>query len=102
MYAQQWRRILGTGFSNNIKNKWEYIHTNYNKNPQSNTIVEQLHQSISLMISIAIQENPPTNHADIVNLVLEKSVPQLIIQLEQQYTEFSNYHQENLHTEEMC
>ena len=42
------------------------------KNPQSNAIVERMHQSISTMIAISLRENPPRKYEDVATLVLRK------------------------------
>jgi transposase InsO family protein len=42
------------------------------KNPQGNSITEQLHQTISTMIAMAIQENPPSNPDEAINLIMNK------------------------------
>ena len=42
------------------------------KNPQSNAIVEQMHQLISTMIAIGIRENPPRNFEDVFTLIFRK------------------------------
>ena len=42
------------------------------KNPQSNAIVERIHQSISTVIAISLCENPPVKYEDISSLVFTK------------------------------
>ena len=42
------------------------------KNPQSNAIVERMHQSISTMIAISLRENPPNKFEEISSLVHNK------------------------------
>ncbi len=42
------------------------------KNPQSNAMVERMHQSISTMLAISIQENPPKGFEEAANLVQRK------------------------------
>ena len=42
------------------------------KNPQSNAIVEMMHQSISTMIAISLRENPPNKFEEISSLVHSK------------------------------
>ena len=44
------------------------------KIPQYNYIVERLHQTISTMLVIFIQEDPPINHDEIFNFVRHKCV----------------------------
>ena len=44
------------------------------KIPQYNYIVERLHQTISTMLVIFIQEDPPNNHDGIFNLVRRECV----------------------------
>ena len=42
------------------------------KNPQSNAIVERMHQSISTMIAISLRENPPNKFEEVSSLVHSK------------------------------
>ena len=42
------------------------------KNPQANPMVERMHQSISTMLAISIQENPPKNFEEASTLVQRK------------------------------
>ena len=42
------------------------------KNPQSNATVERLHQSISTMIAISIQKNPPRSYEEANGLIQRK------------------------------
>ncbi len=42
------------------------------KNPQANTIVERMHQTISTMIAISLKENPPTKFEEVSSLVMRK------------------------------
>ena len=42
------------------------------KNPQSNAIVERMHQSISTMIAISLRENPPRIFEDVFTLIFRK------------------------------
>ena len=42
------------------------------KNPQANAMVERMHQSISTMLAISIQENPPKSYEEAANLVQSK------------------------------
>ena len=64
--------FLGPAFSSMLtRNKIKSAPTTV-KNPQSNAIVERMHQSISTMIAISLCENPPVKYEDVSNLVFTK------------------------------
>ena len=54
-----------------IRNKIKSVPTTV-KNPQSNAIVERMHQSISTMIANSLRENPRVKYEDVLNLVFTK------------------------------
>ena len=64
--------FLGPTFSSMLyKHKIKYVPTTV-KNPQSNAIVERMHQSISTMIAISLRENPQRNFEDVSTLIFRK------------------------------
>ena len=64
--------FLGPAFSQMLqRNRIKSVPTTV-KNPQANTIVERMHQSISTMIVISLQENPPHKYEEISTLVFRK------------------------------
>ena len=64
--------FLGPEFSAMLrKNNIKSVPTSI-KNPQSNAIVERLHQTVSTMIAISIQENPPYSFEQVSSLVYRK------------------------------
>ena len=64
--------FLGPTFSTMLaRNKIKSVSITV-KNPQSNAIVERMHQSISTMIAISLCENPPVKYEDVSNLVFTK------------------------------
>ena len=61
--------FLGPAFSNMLrKNRIKSDPTTV-KDPQSNAIVERMHQSISTMIAISLRENPPNKFEEVSSLV---------------------------------
>ena len=64
--------FLGFEFSSMLmKNNIKSVPTSV-KNPQANAIVERLHQTISTMIAISVQENPPKTFDTTVELIQRK------------------------------
>ena len=64
--------FLGPVFSSMLtRNRIKSVPTTL-KNPQSNAIVERMHQSISTMIAISLKENPPIKFEDVLSLVFTK------------------------------
>ena len=64
--------FLGYEFSTMLmKNNIKSVPTSV-KNPQANAIVERLHQTISTMIAISLQENPPTEVDTVSTLIHRK------------------------------
>ena len=64
--------FLGPAFSQMlIKNRIKSVPTTV-KNPQSNAIVERMHQSISTMLAISLRENPPSKFEEVSTLVHSK------------------------------
>ena len=54
-----------------IKNNIQPVPTTV-KNPQSNAIVERLHQTLSTIISISLHQNPPTSFEEVSSMVHRK------------------------------
>ena len=64
--------FLGPAFTAMLRrNKIKSVPTTV-KNPQSNAIVERMHQSISTMIAISLRENPPNKFEEVSSLVYSK------------------------------
>ena len=60
------------GIQSHAKKEQYQICTTTVKNPQANAIVERMHQSISTMLAIGIQENPPRGFEEAATLVQRK------------------------------
>ena len=65
-------KFLGPEFEQMLaRNNIESISTTV-KNPHSNAIVERLHQTLNTIISISLQENPPTSFEEVSTLIQRK------------------------------
>ena len=64
--------FLGPAFSNMLRNNNIKSVPTTVKNPQSNAIVERMHQSISTMLAISLRENPPNKFEEVSTLVHNK------------------------------
>ena len=65
-------KFLGPEFEQILaRNNIESISTTV-KNPQLNAIIERLHQTLNTIISISLQENPPTSFEEVSTLIQRK------------------------------
>ena len=64
--------FLGPAFSSMLtRNRIKSVPTTV-KNPQSDSTVERMYQSISAIIAISLRENPPVKYEEVSNLVFNK------------------------------